>query len=171
MKAIKRTLRPTHMALVVAAAGLLPLAAAQAQNASTSDLQARYDADMQRCATLTDPERKRTCQREAGAALQEARRNRLTTAHENTAANSAARCARLPAAQRADCERLMTDSSAVEHGSVSGGGIFRELTITVPADTTAPAGQYGTQPVPAPNNYYQQPGAPAPGTLGAQPVR
>ncbi|NLC36900.1 MAG: hypothetical protein GX772_10745, partial [Alcaligenaceae bacterium] len=70
MKAIKRTLRPTRMALIVAAAGLLPLAAAQAQNASTPDMQARYNADMQRCATLTDPDSKRTCQREAGAALQ-----------------------------------------------------------------------------------------------------
>lgn len=156
MKAITRTLRPTRMALIVAAASLMPLAA-QAQNA---DMQARYQADLQRCATLSDTESQRTCRQEAGAALSESRRNRLVTGNADTAANAAARCARLPSVQRADCERLMSDSSAVEHGSVSGGGVLRELTITVPADSTT-TGSYGAQPVPAPG--YTAPPAPTPG--------
>src|SRR5690606_30455948 len=116
-----------------------------------TDLQARYKEDIQRCETLTDPERQRTCRREAGAALQEARRNRLVTGAADPSANATARCQRLPTAQRADCERLMTDSGAVQHGSVSGGGVIREMTITVPADTTT--GTYGQ---PATGSYTGQ---------------
>src|SRR5690554_6293098 len=200
MKAMKTTLRPMCMALLVAAAGLIPLAGqVHAQNA-TADMQARYKEDIQRCETLTDPESKQTCRREAGAALQAARHNRLTTPGD-AAANATQRCKRLPVERRADCERLMSDSSTVEHGSVSGGGVFRELTYTVPADTAtpgatppagsystqpaAPASSYGTQPAqPAPRSTYQAPAptgtygsqsapapAPAPGGYGTQPAR
>jgi len=169
MKALERAFRPTRMALIVAAAGLLPLSA-HAQNPSMAEMQARYKEDIQRCETMADPESKQTCRREAGAALQEARRDRLVRGEADTAANAAERCLRLPAAQRADCERLMRDSGAVEHGSISGGGVLRELTITVPADTAAPgtpapAGSYGTQP--APGAYG---GQPAPGGYGTQPA-
>ncbi|MFA7668320.1 MAG: hypothetical protein WCX93_03130 [Burkholderiaceae bacterium] len=181
MKASERIFRPTRMALIITAAGLLPLAA-HAQAPSMAEMQARYKEDIQRCETLTDPASKQTCQREAGAALQEARRDRLVRGNVDTAANAAQRCQRLPTAQRADCERLMRDSGAVEHGSVSGGGVLRELTITVPADTVspgtpapAPAGSYGTQPAPgaysspaAPGSYGTQP---APGSYSTQPMQ
>ena len=163
MKLIQQALRPTRMALIVAAAGLLPFAA-QAQGTSMADMQARYQADMQRCATLADAESQRTCRQEAGAAIQEARRGRLVTNQSNTSANAAARCARLPTAQRSDCERLMSDGSTVEHGSVSGGGVLRELSITVPVEPSAPH-SYGTQPAPG----YGAPAAPAP-VYGAQPA-
>lgn len=175
MKVNAQGFRLSRAAMVVAAAGLLPLAAA-AQGPSNADMQARYEADMQRCSTITDPESRRTCQREAGAALQEARRNRLLNPSD-TQANASARCARLPAAQRADCERLMSDSSAVEHGSVSGGGVLRELTITVPADQaatgsysghTGTTGQSHNQPG---STYGAQPGQVAPATTyGTQPA-
>ena len=192
MKAIKRLVRPTPMALVIAAAGLMPLAAS-AQSASMAEMQARYKEDMQRCETLTDAERKQTCRREAGAALQEARHNRLATPQANTSANAAQRCERLPGDRRTECERLMRDGSAVTHGSVSGGGVFRELTITVPADGTAgvtgttsatgtsganrvsgttgtatPSSSYGTTGQAAPGGYHS-PNAPA-STYGSQPA-
>lgn len=170
MKAIKQILRPNRLAFIAATAALLPFGA-YAQSATLSEMEARYQSDLQRCATITDAESKRTCQREAGAALQEFRRNQLLT-HGSTAANASARCERLPAAQRADCERLMSDSSAVEHGSVSGGGVLRELTITIPAEQAAPSPTYGTQPVPG--AYGSQPVQPAPTTPGAYgtvPVR
>jgi len=131
-----------------------------------ADMQARYKEDLQRCESLTDREAQRTCRSEAGAALQEARRNRLVTGQADTASNATARCQRLPAGQRADCERLMSDSSAVEHGSVSGGGVLRELTITVPADPATP-GTYGARPAPG-TGYGAQP-APTPG-YGQQPA-
>jgi len=188
MKALKRTTRPTRIALIVAAAGIFPLAA-QAQDASMADMQARYKEDIQRCETLTDPEAKRTCRREAGAAIQEARRNRLVTGSGDPMANAVERCQRLPANQRADCEQLMRDSSATERGSVSGGGVIRELTITVPADPgtsgstygTPPASTYqGTTPAPAPGYQGTAPAtptpvypntAPAPSTYGTQPAQ
>lgn len=66
MKVIEQALRPTRIAILVAAAGMLPLAG-QAQGTSMSEMQSRYQADIQRCATLTDPESQRTCRREAGA--------------------------------------------------------------------------------------------------------
>ena len=189
MKVNVQGFRPSRIAMMVAAAGLLPFAAA-AQGTSNADMQARYQADMQRCSSITDSESRRTCQREAGAALQEARRNRLVN-HSDTQANASARCARLPAVQRADCERLMTDSSAVEHGSVSGGGVLRELSITVPADqatsgsytgqTGSHSGQTGSysgytgttsQPsTPPSSGYGAQPTQPAPApTYGTQPA-
>ncbi len=164
MKAIEHAFRPGRMALIIAAAGLMPLAA-NAQGASMSEMQARYKEDIQRCATITDPESKKTCRREAGAAIHEARNNRLVRGNVDPAANAAARCQRLPGDQRADCERLMRDGSAVEHGSVSGGGVLREMTITVPADSTAPAGTYGSQTAPA--GTYGTPSTPG---YGAQPV-
>lgn len=196
MKVNVQGLRLTRMAMVVATAGMLPLAAAQAQGVSNAEMQSRYKADMQRCSSMTDAESRRTCQREAGAALQEARRHRLVRDNANTQANASARCERLPSAQRADCERLMTDSSAVEHGSVSGGGVLRELSITVPVDPASggsytgqtgttggytgqsgytgstqpytPSGTtYGAQPAPSPS-YGAQP-APAP-SYGTQPA-
>lgn len=169
MKIVEQVVRPTRMALIVAAAGLLPLAS-HAQGASMSEMQARYEADIQRCATLTDPESQRTCRQEAGAAIQEARRGRLVTQQADSS-NATARCARLPTERRADCERLMSDSNAVEHGSVSGGGVLRELSITVPVETTPATPNYGSQPLtpapaPAPQGY-----SPAPQNYGTTPIR
>lgn len=178
MKVNVQAIRPARLAAMIVTAGLLPLAAAQAQGVSAADAQARYKEDLQRCSSIADPESRRTCQREAGAALHEARRNRLVTPADSQA-NAAARCARLPAERRADCERLMSDSSAVTHGSVSGGGVLRELTITVPADqatssgytTTQPAttGGYTTQPAPSGSGYNTQP-APTTGGYTTQPA-
>lgn len=165
MKVIEQALRPTRMALIVSAAALMPLGAAQAQGVSMADAQARYQADMQRCATMADPESKRTCRQEAGAAIHEARNGRLVTRQADTAANAAARCARLPGAQRSDCEQLMRDSGTVEHGSIGGGGVLRELSITVPVDSNA-THSYGAQPAPG---YGAPAAAPAP-MYGSQPV-
>lgn len=154
MKTIQKALRPSHLASILAAATLIPMAA----HAQTNELQSSYKDHLQYCSTLTDPVRQQACRREAGAALHEARRNRLET-HQGTdkTANAVARCQRLPSDQQASCERLMREGT-VQQGSVSGGGVLRELTITVPADTTT--GGYTTQP--APGTTYQQ----SPATTG-----
>lgn len=162
MKIVEQVLRPTRMALIVAATGLLPLTG-HAQGVSMSEMQARYEADIQRCATLTDPESKRTCRQEAGAAIQEARRGRLVTQQADST-NATARCARLPTERQADCQRLMNDSGTVEHGSISGGGVMRELSITVPVEPASQAPTYGAQPT-----YQTQPVTPAPHSHGATP--
>ena len=73
------------------------------------------------------------CLREAAAARQEARRGRLdeglSSEYEK---NRVARCSYLPAADQPDCLRRMRGEGYTS-GSVSGGGIYRELRTIVPA--------------------------------------
>jgi hypothetical protein len=78
---------------------------------------------------------KAACQRETGAARQEAGRGGLT-AGSGTAldANALARCKQLPAAEQADCElRVRGGAGAATSGSVLGGGVIRETVTPVPA--------------------------------------
>jgi len=88
---------------------------------------------------------KAACQREAGAARQEAGRNGLTTGSASALdANALARCKLQPAADQADCEARVrgasaTGGSASTSGSVMGGGVIRETVTPVPAPATAPA--------------------------------
>jgi hypothetical protein len=44
----------------------------------------------------------------------------------------------LPAGQRQDCMTLMNDPDARTQGSVDGGGIIRETTITIPGQPLRP---------------------------------
>ena len=73
--------------------------------------------------------------REAGAARDEARRGELARG-ENAAQfeqNKFARCEKLPGEERDYCIRRMNGEGTVS-GSVEGGGLYRELRVTVPAD-------------------------------------
>lgn len=80
------------------------------------------------------------CMREAAAARQEARRGRLDEGLSGEyEKNRVARCAYLPAPDQADCLRRMQGEGYVS-GSVTGGGIYRELRTIVPA----PEEQSGT---------------------------
>ncbi|HLR78334.1 MAG TPA: hypothetical protein VK062_04705, partial [Burkholderiaceae bacterium] len=107
---------------------------AQAQGISESEARQRYQQDIERCRSSgLSAEQQRTCQREAGAALQEAQRNRLVTGSGSFDANQRARCDRLTGTQREDCLTLMSDPNATVRGSVEGGGVIRETTITIPA--------------------------------------
>jgi hypothetical protein len=73
-----------------------------------------------------------TCLREAGAALQEAKRGRSGDAQGAYERNRLLRCDRLAAEEREDCLRRMRGEGTVS-GSVESGGIYRELRTTVPA--------------------------------------
>lgn len=154
-----KLLAPAVFALITGFGG--SYAVAQTSN----DAQQRYQADVERCRSGQTSQDTQTCLREAGAALQEARRNRLVTGSPSFEDNQRARCDGLTGTRRDDCLQLMSDSNATVHGSVAGGGIIRESTITIPADSTmqtpatgglAPAGS--TQQTPPPASY-----APAPG--------
>ena len=72
-----------------------------------------------------------TCMREAGAAKQESQRGNLRDSGDYQA-NASKRCAALPAAEKADCERRANGEGSV-NGSVAGGGVVRELVTPVPA--------------------------------------
>jgi hypothetical protein len=79
------------------------------------------------------------CLREEAAARAEMKKGTLESSGDNGAyeRNALARCASLPAADRADCERRMREGAA--SGSVTGGGIYRELVTPVPAAGSPPA--------------------------------
>ena len=72
--------------------------------------------------------------REARAAREEARRGRLTenATPEERERNRYARCDNLQGDDRQYCIRRMNGEGTVS-GSVEGGGLYRELTVTVPA--------------------------------------
>lgn len=127
------------LAAIFAIASGLGATYAGAQTLSAAEAQERYRADVERCRSGVATQDQRTCMREAGAALEEARRNRLVTGTPSFDQNQRARCERLSGAQRDDCLQLMSDTGATVHGSVEGGGILRETTITIPADPTTPA--------------------------------
>jgi len=81
-------------------------------------------------------EDQQACIRESGAARQAARHGDLADPSGAYEANKLARCVYLPAGDRELCERRMRGEGTVS-GSVEGGGLYRELTITVPADEAA----------------------------------
>ena len=84
---------------------------------------------------------KAACQREAGAARQEAARGGLTSGSlSGNEANALARCQQVPAADKADCEaRIRGGEGSSSSGSVMGGGVIRETVTPVPAPAQAPA--------------------------------
>lgn len=104
------------------------------QGVNDKDLQMRYEADVATCNANRSGQDKATCLKEAGAALAEARRQRLTQNENLSADNKTNRCDSLPADKRADCLQQMSGENTVSSGSVKGGGILRETTITLPAN-------------------------------------
>lgn len=135
---------------IMAATAFTALAAtsaptAQAQGLTEAEARQRYQQDIERCRTSgMSEEDARTCRREAGAALEEARRNRLVTGSPSFEDNQRARCERLSGTQRDDCLQLMSDPNPVVRGSVEGGGVIRETTITIPGGTSGTGTGMGT---------------------------
>ena len=148
-----------HLLATLLFATVAAFASANAFAAAPTAAQAQeqYRIDVERCRSGQTSQDLKTCLREAGAALQEARRNRLVKGTPSFEQNQRARCERLTGTEREDCLRLMSDPNPVIRGSVDGGGVIRETTITIPASETTPG--YGEGLTPA-----------SPGT-GMMPVR
>ncbi|MER1966405.1 hypothetical protein [Castellaniella sp. GW247-6E4] len=109
--------------------------------------QAQYQTDVQRCHSTPGIDQQ-ACLREAGAALEATRRDALSAPGVQAEdANRTARCNALPADQRQDCLTLMEKPGTVTEGSVSGGGVMRETTITIPAPATPAAAPATPAPV------------------------
>ena len=115
-----------------AAAALLVAGMAAAAGGSQSEAQARYQQERAACVSGKSNQDRATCLREAAAALQEAKRGRLVDSQSAYEQNQLARCDRLAGGDRDDCLRRMKGEGTVS-GSVEGGGIYRELRTTVPA--------------------------------------
>ena len=101
--------------------------------ATLASAQSSVAADKARCDGVQQD--KAACQREAGAARQEAQRGGLTSASGATYdQNALARCQLQPAADRADCEaRVRGSGTSSTQGSVMGGGVIRETVTPIPA--------------------------------------
>jgi hypothetical protein len=121
-----------HMAL----ACLLPAIAMSAAHAeSTAQAQANYQKEKADCLNGQTAEGKKTCLREAGAALNDAKSGRLDKTNTGFEQNALARCQVFKNEDdRGLCERRQREGTVT--GSVAGGGDLRELTVTVPVDTT-----------------------------------
>ncbi|TFL11491.1 hypothetical protein CSC67_16055 [Pusillimonas caeni] len=130
-----------HVLAICALSACLFSAGAFAANGSsagaTADIEAKYRQDIERCNAGQTNQDVATCKREAGAALQEARRQRLLTHQEQSLqSNATARCQSLPAGMRDDCMAQMSQgSNTTVQGSIAGGGILRTTEITIPGGT------------------------------------
>ncbi|HEX7643830.1 MAG TPA: hypothetical protein VF472_16615 [Burkholderiaceae bacterium] len=123
----------------LALACLLPaIAIASAHAESVAQAQANYKQDKTECLNGQTGESKKTCLREAGAALNDAKNGKLEKFNTNFEQNALARCQVFKNEEDRDlCERRQREGTV--SGSVAGGGDIRELTVTVPADESTPA--------------------------------
>jgi hypothetical protein len=108
----------------------LVLAADPASAAGGQDARATYQAERARCEAGRSGQDLATCLQEAGAAQDESRRGHLQQqAPAQEQANRASRCDSQPAADRAECEKRLSQGTV--EGSVQGGGILREVVTPV----------------------------------------
>lgn len=105
-------------------------AAWSAGKKDSAEAQQRYQQERAQCLSGQSQQDRKTCLREAAAALQEARRNRLESgASTSFSANARARCDAQPAADRDACIQRLSAGST--RGSVEAGGLIREAVTPV----------------------------------------
>jgi len=133
-----------HGALGLAALALGTVLFTSAHAASGVD--AAYRDEMARCNSGKSGEDPAACKREAGAALQEARRGNVRGASDSTyERNRTQRCNALPEADRAACVARV-DGRGTVSGSVEGGGVlreYREVVTPAPSSPAMPSGSPG----------------------------
>lgn len=121
---------------------------------AADDARATYERERAACLSGQSGQDRATCLREAAAAYAEARggrRNAAPASADSYSQNALLRCQPLPAADRAECERRLT--SGATSGSVTGGGVLRELRTVEPASSTGvprDAETKPTEPMPLP---------------------
>ena len=130
----------TGLIVVGCVAGLAGPPANAADPAAQSAAKSTYQKERADCEAGRTAEDRATCLKEAGAAQDERKRNRL----DNTGSarqNALERCNALPAKDKADCiARIEGPTSANQKtttsGSVAGGGVLRETTTTTTGQPT-----------------------------------
>ena len=137
---MKKTDRSLKSMLSFGAAALLAVGAATAQVSSEQafpgtgviDHSGSYQSEVQACNSGNTQQDRATCLQEARNAAAEKRRGKL----EDYQANATARCdVHTLADDRAACRARMMGQGEVE-GSVAGGGLLREMEITLPETRT-----------------------------------
>lgn len=106
---------------------------AMAAAADMAEAKARYQQERATCMSGESHQDRATCLREAGAALAESKRGNLGGGMGQYEQNQLRRCDAHPAEDREDCLRRMRGEGTTS-GSVEGGGIYRELRTTTPAN-------------------------------------
>lgn len=114
--------------LVAAWIGLASSAALAAPGAPSSEIQTRYEQERARCMNGSSNQDRTTCLKEAGAARDEAMRNRLDDGSANHKRDAMERCKALAGDEAKDC-RARVKGAGTTSGSVESGGVFRE-TVT-----------------------------------------
>lgn len=139
--------REIALALTLGFAMLWSAAAAVAAGAANKEAESRYRAERAACLEGRSSQDRTTCLKEAGAALAEARREGQTRpVQPDYLANALARCQRVPAVERADCERLVQGQGS-SNGSVAEGAIVRQMVSkSVTPAASAPDGGVGGGP-------------------------
>lgn len=123
---MKHLTRLCAIALAVACAP-----AAWSAGKGSSEAQQRYQQERAHCLSGKSNQDRATCLKEAAAALQEARRNRLDTGGSaSLEANATARCQAQPAADQAACVARITGAGSAS-GSVEAGGLIRQTETPV----------------------------------------
>ena len=118
-----KAIRQLALALFISGASLAATAAGNPQDAN-----ARYQAERAACLNGQSNQARATCLREAGAALQESKRGRLSDDQAADQKNALLRCNALPADDRDACQRRIAGEGTTT-GSVLDGGVLRELTV------------------------------------------
>lgn len=115
--------RQLLLALFISSASWAAMAVTTPQDAN-----ARYQAERAACISGQSNQPRATCLREAGAALQEARRGHLQDDPTADSQNALLRCNALPPDDKDACQRRINGEGTAS-GSVLEGGLLRELTV------------------------------------------
>ena len=144
------------------------MAMAGAHAATPGDAQARFEQERARCLSGLSGQAQSTCLKEAGAALEEARRGRLDDGDARYRKNARERCDVLAGDEKRDCMARARDQRTNSSGSVEGGGILRETVTreTRPVEPSASMPAMRAEP-PAPP---LRPEPPAPAVRGEPPI-
>jgi hypothetical protein len=130
ISSITNSRKRTHIVgLSMAAAALLCSPFVSAEQGGAATAKARYEQERARCQSGQSGQDLKTCLREAGAALQEARQGHLDDHDARYTRNALERCKPLPTDEAKDCRDRILGQGTVS-GSVKGGGLYREKTTT-----------------------------------------
>ncbi|WP_211451428.1 hypothetical protein [Collimonas antrihumi] len=111
------------LVLFISSASWVAMAATNPQDAN-----ARYQAERAVCTSGQSNQSRATCLKEAGAALQEARRGHLRDDPTADSQNASLRCNALPPDDKDACQRRVNGEGTTS-GSVLEGGVLHELTV------------------------------------------
>jgi hypothetical protein len=138
---MKLTKAPEMLAVVATVAAVFctfSVGAISANAAVPSPAEQRYQQDRANCMAGKTAENRKTCLKEAGAALQAARKHELSTpTPEQVAANERKRCAALSGDDRKDCLKRAAGVDTTVSGSVAEGGDLKETVTVVPGTPAA----------------------------------